>query len=183
MAAGYSAAAARSALASVAPFVQDSPLPEGLTRTMTGTGGELLTEQLIEAGAKYLFVTNASGLGPLCDALVARPQIQLIQGDPGRPGGGHRGRLRESLGQDRLRHVQPRRAAALLGQHVQLDEGPDLGGAAQRSRRGRIARAPTVTRIWRTGWSRSSNTPSGGGSRTSRSAFPSGCVRRAGSRR
>ena len=46
---------------------------------MTGTGGELLTEQLIEAGAKYLFVTNASGLGPLCDALVARPQIQLIQ--------------------------------------------------------------------------------------------------------
>ena len=79
MAAGYSAATARSALASVSPFVQDAKVAEGLTRSMTGTGGELLTEQLIEAGATYLFVTNASGVGPLCDALVARPQIQLIQ--------------------------------------------------------------------------------------------------------
>ena len=79
MAAGYSAASARSALASVSPFVEDSQVAEGLTRTMTGTGGELLTEQLIEAGATYLFVANASGAGPVCDALVARPQIQLIQ--------------------------------------------------------------------------------------------------------
>ena len=79
MAAGYTAASARSALAAISPFVQDSQVAEGLTRSMTGTGGELLTEQLIEAGAKYLFVTNASGLGPLCDALVTRPQIQLIQ--------------------------------------------------------------------------------------------------------
>lgn len=79
MAAGYSAATARSALASVSPFVQDATAGPALTRSVTGTGGELLTEQLIEAGAKYLFVTNASGLGPLCDALVTRPQIQLIQ--------------------------------------------------------------------------------------------------------
>ena len=79
MAAGYSAATARSALASVSPFVQDGTIGTGLTRSVTGTGGELLTEQLIEAGAKYFFVTNASGLGPLCDALVTRPQIQLIQ--------------------------------------------------------------------------------------------------------
>ena len=26
-----------------------------------------------------MFVTNGSGLGPLCDSLVTRPQIQLIQ--------------------------------------------------------------------------------------------------------
>ncbi|MPY90915.1 MAG: hypothetical protein GEU99_23745 [Luteitalea sp.] len=79
LAAGYSAAAARSALASVSPFVQDSPPGESLTRSMTGTGGELLAEQLIETGARYFFVSNASGMGPLCDALVTRPQIQLIQ--------------------------------------------------------------------------------------------------------
>jgi thiamine pyrophosphate-dependent acetolactate synthase large subunit-like protein len=79
VAAGYTLSAARSALASVSPFVQDGQTAESLTRTMTGTGGELLAEQLIEAGAKYMFVSNGSGLGPLCDALVTRPQIQFIQ--------------------------------------------------------------------------------------------------------
>jgi benzoylformate decarboxylase len=78
-AAGYSAAASRSVLASVSPFVQGSPAPEALTRSFTGTGGELLAEQIIEAGARYMFVSNGSGLGPLCDALVTRPQIQFIQ--------------------------------------------------------------------------------------------------------
>ncbi len=79
VAAGYTAAAARSALASVAPFAQGGPAAEALTRTVTGTGGELLAEQIIEAGAKYMFVNIGSGLGPLCDAMVARPQIQFIQ--------------------------------------------------------------------------------------------------------
>lgn len=79
MAAGYTAASARSALASVSPFVQGGTAAEPLTRMMTGTGGELLVEQIVEAGARYMFVTNGSGLGPLCDALVTRPQIQLIQ--------------------------------------------------------------------------------------------------------
>ncbi len=78
-AAGYTATAARSALASVSPFVQGARGEEALTRVMTGTGGELLAEQLIEAGARYMFVSNGSGLGPLCDALVTRPPIQLIQ--------------------------------------------------------------------------------------------------------
>lgn len=79
VAAGYTLTAARSALASAAPFVQDAPAPRALTRRVTGTGGELLAEQLIETGARYLFVSNGSGLGALCDALVTRPQIQLIQ--------------------------------------------------------------------------------------------------------
>jgi thiamine pyrophosphate-dependent acetolactate synthase large subunit-like protein len=79
MAAGYTAATARSVLASVSPFVQGTAAQDALTRTMTGTGGELLAEQIIEAGARYMFVSNGSGLGPLCDALVSRPQIQLIQ--------------------------------------------------------------------------------------------------------
>ena len=62
VAAGYSAAAARSALASVSPFVDSLPAQE-LTRSMTGTGGALLADQIIETGAKYFFVANASGLG------------------------------------------------------------------------------------------------------------------------
>lgn len=78
-AAGYTAAASQSVFASVSPFVQGGAAPEPLVRTFTGTGGELLAEQLIEAGAKYMFVSNGSGLGPLCDALVTRPQIQFIQ--------------------------------------------------------------------------------------------------------
>lgn len=79
VAAGYTLTAARSALASVSPFVEGGQAAESLTRTVTGTGGELLAEQLIEAGAKYMFVSNGSGLGPLCDALVTRPEIQFIQ--------------------------------------------------------------------------------------------------------
>ena len=79
VAAGYSAAAARSALASVSPFLEDGAQTGELTRSVTGTGGALLAEQIIETGAKYFFVSNASGLGALCDSLVDRPQIQLIQ--------------------------------------------------------------------------------------------------------
>ena len=77
--AGYSAVAARSALQSVAPFAAGAEAPPTLSRVVQGTGGELLVDQLIEAGCRYLFVGNGSGLGSLCDALVTRPQIQLIQ--------------------------------------------------------------------------------------------------------
>jgi benzoylformate decarboxylase len=77
--AGYSLAAAQSALRSVAPFAQGAAVPPSLTRTVQGTAGELLAEQIIETGAKYMFVGNGSGLASLCDALVTRPQIQLIQ--------------------------------------------------------------------------------------------------------
>ena len=79
VAAGYSASAANSALQSVAPLVPGVVAPASFTRSVTGTGGELMVEQLIEAGARYMFVANASGLGAMCDALVTRPQIQLIQ--------------------------------------------------------------------------------------------------------
>ena len=79
VAAGYSASAAKSAFQAVAPFVPGAEVPPTLTRTVTGTGADLLAEQLLEAGARYLFVCNGSGLGPLCDALVSRPQLQFIQ--------------------------------------------------------------------------------------------------------
>ncbi len=77
--AGYTVAAARSALASAAPFLQGAEVAPSLTRVVQGSGGELLADQIIEAGARYMFVSNGSGLGPLCDALVTRNQIELIQ--------------------------------------------------------------------------------------------------------
>jgi len=79
VAAGYSAAAAKSALQSAAPLMQGAQVPASLTRSVKGTGGELMADQIIETGAKYIFVSNGSGLGPLCDALVSRPKLQMIQ--------------------------------------------------------------------------------------------------------
>jgi len=78
-AASFSTAAAQSALESVAPFVPGSQMPDNFTRTVTGTGADLLVEQVLETGAEYLFVSNGSGLGPICDSLVDHPQLQLIQ--------------------------------------------------------------------------------------------------------
>src|SRR6185503_1249389 len=79
VAAGYSATAAESALKSVLPLTQAPEAASGLTRTVRGTGGELMVEQILETGTKYMFVSNGSGLGPLADALVSRPKLQLIQ--------------------------------------------------------------------------------------------------------
>jgi len=73
-AAGFSLAAARSAAAAL------EPLARGATATAEGTGGELLAEQLRAAGVKFLFVCNSSGMGPLCDAVIDRPDLQFIQG-------------------------------------------------------------------------------------------------------
>jgi acetolactate synthase I/II/III large subunit len=78
-AASYSATAARSALAAVEPFIPGSELPGNYVRTVEGTGAELMVEQIKETGTKYLFCSNGSGMGPIADALVKHPEIQLIQ--------------------------------------------------------------------------------------------------------
>lgn len=78
MAAGFSLAAARSAAAALAPLQASGAAP--LTRPVVGTGGELLAEQLLAAGTRFIFVCNSSGMGPLCDAVVDRPKLQFIQG-------------------------------------------------------------------------------------------------------
>jgi thiamine pyrophosphate-dependent acetolactate synthase large subunit-like protein len=78
-AASYSMAAAKSAMAAVEPFIPGGELPKEYVRTITGTGGDLMLEQMVETGTPYLFCSNGSGLGPIVDALVSRPQIQLIQ--------------------------------------------------------------------------------------------------------
>ena len=84
-AAGFSAVAARSALESLQPIVSANPAPtvSGATTStisITGNGGELLAEQLLAAGVRFIFVCNSSGMGSLCDAVVDRPDLQFIQG-------------------------------------------------------------------------------------------------------
>lgn len=66
-------------VAAVEPYVPGGPMPDNYVRSVTGTGADLLVEQLLETGARYLFVANGSGLGPICDALVDHPGLQLIQ--------------------------------------------------------------------------------------------------------
>ena len=75
--AGFSALAASSAASSLEGLIAGTP--EASTRVFDGTAGELIAEQLREAGVRYLFVTNSSGMGPLADALVDRPDLQFIQ--------------------------------------------------------------------------------------------------------
>ena len=78
---GFSLVAAKSVLASLAPaFEQDQTKEEAksYTRTFRGTGGELLAEQLQEAGVEYLFLGNGTGVSPLCDAVVDRPNMKII---------------------------------------------------------------------------------------------------------
>lgn len=79
VAASYSVSAAKSALAAVEPYIPGSDSPSDYVRAVTGTGADLILEQIVETGARYLFCANGSGLGPICDALVQNPQLQLIQ--------------------------------------------------------------------------------------------------------
>lgn len=78
-AASYSVTAAKSALAAVEPFIPGADLPKNYVRTVEGTGADLMMEQMVETGTKYLFCSNGSGLGPFSDSLVGRTDMQLIQ--------------------------------------------------------------------------------------------------------
>src|SRR5258708_5190108 len=81
---GFSALAANAVVASLSPaFAQDKEKPEGgdsYTRTFRGTGGELLAEQLHDAGVEYLFLGNGTGVSPLCDGWVDRPNMKMVVG-------------------------------------------------------------------------------------------------------
>lgn len=106
-AAGFSVAAANSALNSLEPLAAaktvhavtssattpnaatvNAASPPAATAAVaptsatpfSGTGGELIAEQLRAAGVRFIFVCNSSGMGALCDAVVDRPDLQFIQG-------------------------------------------------------------------------------------------------------
>lgn len=78
-AASFAPDAARAALSSVESLVPGAKVPDKHLRKVTGTGADLMVEQMLETGAEYLFVSNGSGVGPICDSLVDHPGLQLIQ--------------------------------------------------------------------------------------------------------
>jgi acetolactate synthase I/II/III large subunit len=84
-AAGFSIAAARSAVSALEPLVSVRAGTAGRaaiadTTAFAGTGAELLAEQLRAFGTRFIFICNSSGMGALCDAAVDRPDLQFIQG-------------------------------------------------------------------------------------------------------
>ena len=84
-AAGFTVAAARSSLGSLEPIVRAETVRSTTaattsTRSFSGTGGELLAEQIRSTGTRFIFICNSSGMGPLCDAVVDRSDLQFIQG-------------------------------------------------------------------------------------------------------
>ncbi|HEY0342659.1 MAG TPA: thiamine pyrophosphate-binding protein [Steroidobacteraceae bacterium] len=82
---GVSAQTARALAGDFAPFA-DQPLADGTpkplpawARTVTGTGGKLLVEQLKASQCKYIFTTPSSGEATIFDSLVDDTDMQLIQ--------------------------------------------------------------------------------------------------------
>lgn len=83
-AAGFSITAAHSVANALSPLIHASAADlhssvEPNTTPFVGTGGELVAEQLRAFGTRFIFVSNSSGMGPLCDAVVDRPDLQFIQ--------------------------------------------------------------------------------------------------------
>ncbi len=78
--AGLTAAAARSVLAAAdLGAAQDAP-PTGRATTFAGTGGELLVEQIKGAGTRYVFTNPGSLEVAFFDALVDRPELEVVVG-------------------------------------------------------------------------------------------------------
>src|SRR5262245_61993966 len=75
---GFTLAAAQSVAGALAPVFAQDKASQPFTRTFRGTGGELLAEQLRAAGVEYLFLSNGTGVSPLCDAAVDRPDLKVI---------------------------------------------------------------------------------------------------------
>ncbi len=81
---GLSATAANTIAQEFAPFVARmdespaEPLPAWV-RSVSGSGGKLLVEQLKASGHKFLFVNPSSGQAPIFDALVDAPEVQIIE--------------------------------------------------------------------------------------------------------
>ncbi len=81
---GFSVAAATSILDSLTPLVNaesvgSTPGAAPSVTVIEGTGGELLVEQLRAAGVRFIFNCTSSSTYPIFDALVDRPDVQVIQ--------------------------------------------------------------------------------------------------------
>jgi acetolactate synthase I/II/III large subunit len=76
---GLTAAAARS-IVEAADLGTVGAADPTQTSTFTGTGGELLVEQVKAAGSKYIFSNPGSLEVGLFDALIDRPELKLVVG-------------------------------------------------------------------------------------------------------
>jgi thiamine pyrophosphate-dependent acetolactate synthase large subunit-like protein len=81
-AAGFTTVAAKELLESLSPLTaaaaeRGADAADGY-KTVQGTGGEVLVEQLGAAGTKFLFIGNSSHLRNVYDAVVERPWINII---------------------------------------------------------------------------------------------------------
>ena len=80
VATGLTAAAARSVVDAADLGSGQAAPPVGASPTFSGTGGELLAEQITAAGTKYIFTNPGSLEVAFFDALVDRPELQLVVG-------------------------------------------------------------------------------------------------------
>ena len=80
VAAGFTAGFVESLLSNLAAAETPADQPSGTYRTATGTGGELLVEQLKAANVKYVFTNPGSTEVGFFDALAGAPEIQPIVG-------------------------------------------------------------------------------------------------------
>lgn len=80
VATGMTAAAARSVLEAADKGSAIGQAPPPRARSFSGTGGELLIEQVRAAGTRYLFTNPGSLEVAIFDALVDRPDLELVVG-------------------------------------------------------------------------------------------------------
>lgn len=80
LASGYTIASANSVMKSLANLGDEDSLDVSAYRTVTGSGGDLLVQQIKETGIKYVFTNTGSYEVGFFDALVKEPELQLILG-------------------------------------------------------------------------------------------------------
>ena len=78
LATGFSLTAAQSVVDSFRGYAEAQEIPPTVIKPFQGEAGELIAECLRAAKVKYMFFCNGSPQGPILDALVDKPDINLI---------------------------------------------------------------------------------------------------------
>ena len=78
MATGFSLTAAQSVVESFRSYAEAQEIPPELLRPFQGEAGELIAECLRAAQVKYIFFCNGSPQGPILDAIVDKPDMNLV---------------------------------------------------------------------------------------------------------
>ncbi|HYT54199.1 MAG TPA: thiamine pyrophosphate-binding protein [Verrucomicrobiae bacterium] len=78
VATGFSLTAAQSVVESFKGYAEAQEIPPTMIKPFQGEVGELIAECLRAAKVKYMFFCNGSPQGPILDALVDKPDINLI---------------------------------------------------------------------------------------------------------